>query len=240
MGSGNAEGLVALYQDEYLLAVDKPAGIIVHGDGTGGRTLTDRARDMLLEQGLDRAACDLQAINRLDRETTGIVLFSLNKETQPAFDALISAHETSKRYLAITSGIPAWESMLIDSPIARDRHDSRRMRIDPAGKTAQTRATVLQTRTRTSFAPDLALLDIELLSGRKHQIRVHLSSQGLPILGDTLYGRPVRAGSAGKPYTLMLHAYRMEFCHPVTGERINIKAPAPARFTKLFRTVELG
>ncbi len=239
MSSENAESLVALYQDDYLLAVDKPAGIIVHSDGTGVRTLTGEVHATLLERGFARAACDLQAINRLDRETTGIVLFSLNKETQPAFDALISAHGTSKRYLAIACGIPTWETTLIDKPIARDRHDSRRMRTDPAGKPAQTRVSVLQTRTRTSTAPDLALLDVELLSGRKHQIRVHLSSRGLPILGDTLYGRPVRTGSGGKPYPLMLHAYRMEFCHPVTGEHVVIQTPAPTRFTRLFRKIEL-
>lgn len=229
-----------LYQDDYILAVDKPAGVIVHGDGTDAATLTDLVRTTLLETGDTRASRDLQALNRLDRDTTGIVLFSINKETQAVFDALVSAHETSKRYLAIVCGIPAWKSKLIASPIARDRHDSRRMRTDRMGKEAQTRVTVLETRGRTSTAPDLALLDVELLSGRKHQIRVHLSSLGLPLLGDALYGRPVRAGTTGKPYPLMLHATRMEFQHPVTGQSIAIQDPVPTRFNKLFPNAKLG
>ncbi len=238
MSTTNASSIAVLYQDEYLLAVDKPAGTIVHADGTGTHTLSDSVRSMLIEHDETQAAHELQAVNRLDRETTGIVLFSLSKESQPVFDALVSAHDTQKRYLAICCGIPTWKTTLIDTPIARDRHDGRRMRTGPSGKPAQTSVTVLQTRKRTSTAPDLALLDIQLLSGRKHQIRVHLSSQGLPLLGDILYGRPVRAGASGKPYPLMLHAFRMEFEHPVTGEHVLIQTPIPARFKKLFPGIE--
>lgn len=240
MSATNQHAAPVLYQDDYILAVDKPAGMIVHSDGTGAATLTDLVRATLLGTGNMQAAHDLQAVNRLDRDTTGIVLFSINKETQAAFDVLVSAHETSKQYLAVVCGIPAWKSKLIDSPIARDRHDSRRMRTDRTGKVAQTHVTVLETRHRTSTAPDLALLDVELLSGRKHQIRVHLSSLGLPLLGDALYGRPVRAGASGKPYPLMLHATRMEFQHPATGQNITIQAPVPTRFRKLFPNVNLG
>ncbi len=224
-----------LYHDAWLLAVDKPAGIIVHSDGTNATTLTDRVHQELLAQGIEHNICELQAINRLDRDTTGIVLFSLNKETQPAFDALVSAHETHKNYLAIACGIPSWKTKLINAPLARDRHDARRMRIDQSGKPAQTRVTVLATRPRTSTAPDLSLLSIELLSGRKHQIRVHLASLGFPLLGDTLYGRPVRAGLNGRPYPLMLHAQRMELVHPITHETVVIETPVPKRFGKLFK-----
>ena len=129
MGSIDNAHIAILYRDEYLLAVDKPAGIIVHSDGCNTKTLTDQVRSFLLHETAQNAAHDLQALNRLDRDTTGIVLFSLNKETQPAFDALIAAHDTSKRYLAICCGIPAWKSKLIDAPLGRDRHDARCMRI---------------------------------------------------------------------------------------------------------------
>lgn len=224
-----------LYQDAWLLAVDKPAGVIVHSDGTSAITLTDLVHQELLAQEIENDASELQAINRLDRNTTGIVLFSLNKQTQPAFDALISAHETHKNYLAIACGIPSWKTKLIDAPLARDRHDARRMRIDQSGKPAQTRVTVIDSRARTSTAPDLSLLSVDLLSGRKHQIRVHLASLGFPLLGDSLYGRPVRAGLNGKPYPLMLHAQRMEFVHPITQETVSIEAPVPKRFSKLFK-----
>ena len=107
------------------------------------------------------------------------------------------------------------------------------MRISKTGKPAQTRVTVLAARKRNSTAPDLSLLDIELLTGRKHQIRVHLASLGLPLLGDELYGRPVCRGG-NKRYDLMLHAYRMTLTHPVTHERITIEAPTPRRMGALF------
>ena len=97
MGSLDNAHIAILYRDEYLLAVDKPAGIIVHSDGCDTKTLTDQVRSFLLHEAAQNAAHDLQALNRLDRDTTGIVLFSLNKETQPAFDALIAAHDPSKR-----------------------------------------------------------------------------------------------------------------------------------------------
>lgn len=225
--------IAILYQDEYLLAVDKPAGIIVHSDGCSTKTLTDQVRSFLLHEAAQNTAHDLQALNRLDRDTTGIVLFSVNKDTQPAFDALIAAHDTTKRYLAICCGIPAWKSKLIDAPLGRDRHDARRMRISKGGKPAQTRVSVIATRARNSHAPDLSLLNVELLTGRKHQIRVHLASLGFPLLGDELYGRPVQR-SGNKRYPLMLHACSMSLTHPVTHECLAIQAPIPRRFHALF------
>lgn len=233
MGSIDNAHITILYRDKYILAVDKPAGIIVHSDGCDTKTLTDQVRSFLVHEAAQNAAHDLQALNRLDRDTTGIVLFSLNKEMQPAFDALIAAHDTSKRYLAICCGIPAWKSKLIDAPLGRDRHDARCMRISKGGKPAQTRVSVIATRARNSQAPELSLLNVELLTGRKHQIRVHLASSGFPLLGDELYGRPVRRASS-KRYPLMLHACSMSLTHPVTHERLTIQAPIPRRFHALF------
>ncbi|MEE0663863.1 MAG: RluA family pseudouridine synthase [Collinsella bouchesdurhonensis] len=233
MGSIDNAHITILYQDEYFLAVDKPAGIIVHSDGCNTKTLTDQVRSFLVHDAAQNAAHDLQALNRLDRDTTGIVLFSLNKETQPAFDALIAAHDTSKHYLAICCGIPAWKSELIDAPLGRDRHDARCMRISMGGTPAQTRVSVIATRARNSHVPELSLLNVELLTGRKHQIRVHLASLGFPLLGDELYGRPVRR-TGNKRYPLMLHACTMSLTHPVTHERLTIQAPIPRRFHALF------
>lgn len=225
--------IAILYRDEYILAVDKPAGIIVHSDGCDTKTLTDQVHSFLVHEAAQDAAHDLQALNRLDRDTTGIVLFSLNKEMQPAFDALIAAHDTSKHYLAICCGIPAWKSELIDAPLGRDRHDARCMRISKGGKPAQTRVSVIATRARNSHVPELSLLNVELLTGRKHQIRVHLASLGFPLLGDELYGRPVRR-TGNKRYPLMLHACTMSLTHPVTHERLTIQVPIPRRFHALF------
>ena len=116
--------LEILYQDEYLLAVNKPAGIIVHADGTHEPSLTDvvceklRALEGLREVDLSQ----VQALNRLDKETTGIVLFSLKKETQPQFDQLIASKELSKEYLAAVKGAFEPNKLLIDKAIGKDRH----------------------------------------------------------------------------------------------------------------------
>lgn len=209
-----------LFRDPWLLAVDKPAGIIVHADGTGSTTLTDIVRSQLKAEGGEdaaQAAAELQPLQRLDRDTTGIVLFSLRKETQPAFDRLIAERGITKRYLALARGIISEDERLIDAPIGRDRHDSRRMRVSRTGKAARTRIHVL---TRGNGR---TLLLIDLLTGRKHQIRVHLAHIGHPLVGDSLYGQPARSG-------LMLHAYELAFEHPITGETVRITTPWPKRF----------
>ena len=221
----DASTLRILYEDEWILAVDKPAGIIVHGDGTGTATLTDLLRDPIG----DRPQLDqLQPLQRLDRETTGIVLFSKRKETQAAFDTLIANRRIAKRYLAIVRGRFPQTPQTFRDPIGRDRHDSRRMRVSRTGKTALTCAHLLAFSPADVAGPARSLLDVELLTGRKHQIRVHLSHAGFPILGDSLYGKPHASGG------LMLHAFEERFEHPVTGTSIVIRAPYPTRFKPLF------
>lgn len=214
-----------LYASDTLIAVDKPAGIIVHGDGTGRATLTDRVRDLLISQHGAHAADGLQALQRLDRDTTGIVLFSLAKETQAAYDRMVAEHALRKRYLAVVEGSLGDAPFIIDLPIGRDRHDSRRMRVSPTGKPARTRVSPLETARVSGRA--LTLAGIEIETGRKHQIRVHLSHAGHPIAGDSLYGRGSRSG-------LMLHARELEFTDPVSGREVRILSPVPARFRRVF------
>lgn len=217
MTSGAAGSLVVA-RDAYFLAVDKPAGLLVHSDGTGAETLTDRVVTYLRSCGSDAVP---QVVQRLDKPTTGLVLFSLDKATQPAFDALVAGHEIHKRYLAVVRGAWPAKPQVIDAPIGRDRHDSHRMRVSKTGKPAQTRVELLERKDGYS------LLLVELLTGRKHQIRVHLASRGFPIVGDDLYGG--RANKEG----LMLHAWQEEFDHPVTGEHIKLVTAWPERFSSL-------
>lgn len=218
-----------LFVNDTLVAVDKPAGIIVHGDGTGALTLTDMLREAILAGKVGR--CDetdpneLQALQRLDRDTTGIVLFSRRKSTQPLYDRLIAEHGFEKRYLAVARGRARWTERTIDAPIGRDRHDARRMRVSRTGKPARTSIRVLDTR--HVDGEWLTLLDVSLETGRKHQIRVHLAHEGLPLFGDALYGKP-------DPRGLMLHAHELAFTDPVTGKPLRIVSPAPDRMCKLF------
>ncbi len=212
--------LRVLYRSDTLIAVDKPQGIIVHGDGTGAPTLTDAVHKLLLAEGTDAAqsaARDLQCLQRLDRDTSGIVLFSLSKKTQGTYDRLIAEHAVEKHYRALVVGRYPRAAQTYTWPIGRDRHDARKMRVSRTGKSATTHARLLEQHAST------ALLDVRIETGRKHQIRVHLSHAGHPIVGDELYGRP-------HPKGLMLHAAKLSFRDPVTGESVDICSPLPRRF----------
>ena len=204
-----------IYEDEVLLAWDKPAGIIVHGDGTGARTLTDVVAAHLSAAG--RADALPQAVQRLDRETTGLVLFSLDRATQPALDAQVAGHAMEKTYLAVVAGRVPWAQKTVRQPIGRDRHDARRMRVcrPDQGKPAETRFR------RVAEKDGRTLLAVTLVTGRRHQIRVHLASLGHPIVGDALYGGA--RSSAG----LLLHAWREELDHPVSSERLSLETAWP-------------
>lgn len=229
-----------IYQDSYILAVNKPAGIIIHSDGTfraskrvgmcAAETLTDHVRVYLENNGCMQQAQDAQALHRLDKDTTGIVLFSLDKETQPLFDELIRSRNVHKTYLAVVKGEFPEGEQDITLPIGKDRHDARRMRVSKTGKPALTHVRRLEVQRRGQSTQSLMLA--ELGTGRKHQIRVHFSALGFPIVGDGLYGRTSSTRTAAfTQVPLMLHAYELSFMHPVTGESLVLKTGWPPRFT---------
>ena len=229
-----------IYQDSYILAVNKPAGIIIHSDGTShageragmraAETLTDRVRVYLESNGCMQQAQDVQALHRLDKDTTGIVLFSLDKETQPLFDELIRSRNVHKTYFAVVKGEFPEGEQDITLPIGRDRHDARQMRVSKTGKAALTHVCRLEVQRRGQSTQSLMLA--ELGTGRKHQIRVHFSALGFPIVGDGLYGRTSSTRTAAfTQVPLMLHAYELSFMHPVTGESLVLKTGWPPRFT---------
>ena len=229
-----------IYQDSYILAVNKPAGIIIHSDGTSrageragmraAETLTDRVRVYLESNGCMQQAQDVQALHRLDKNTTGIVLFSLDKETQPLFDELIRSRNVHKTYFAVVKGEFPEGEQDITLPIGRDRHDARRMRVSKTGKAALTHVRRLEVQHRGQSTRSLMLA--KLGTGRKHQIRVHFSALGFPIVGDDLYGRTSSTRTAAfTQVPLMLHAYELSFMHPVTGESLVLKTGWPSRFT---------
>lgn len=211
------DGVRIIYEDEALLACDKPAGMLVHGDGSGARTLTDAVAEHLAAGG--RPEARPQAVQRLDMGTTGLVLFSLDRATQAELDRQVAGHDMRKTYLAVVRGAFPGGERLIDRPIGRDRHDARRMRAcrPGQGKPAETRVR------RVASAGGRSLLRVELLTGRRHQIRVHLASMGFPIVGDELYG------GARSAEGLLLHAWREEVVHPVTGRRLRLETAWPER-----------
>lgn len=222
-GPSSSAPVSVLYQDAFLLAADKPAGLLVHSDGTASQTLTAQVQGLLARQG---SAAVPQALHRLDVDTSGIVLFSLAEEIQPAFDALIAGDGLTKRYYAVIEGTlsrsqSSW--FTIDAPIARDRHDARRMRVGRTGKPSVTHVRTVAVKGGRS------LLEVELETGRRHQIRVHLAHLGHPLVGDTLYGG-VRDANG-----LHLNAHEVRLTHPVTGEPLAITAPLP-KYLSAFAT----
>lgn len=209
--------LAVIYEDEVLLACDKPAGVIVHADGTGAPTLTDAVAAHLSATG--RAGVRPQAVQRLDRETTGLVLFSLDRATQPALDAQVGGHAMGKTYLAVVRGRFPGGERVIAAPIGRDRHDSHRMRACRPGQGKPARTLVRP----VAEEGGRTLLLVQLVTGRRHQIRVHLASLGHPIFGDALYGGP------RCPAGLLLHAWREELDHPVGGGCLRLETSWPTR-----------
>lgn len=226
VASGSARPAHLIWCDRFLACVEKPQGLLVHGDGTGAETLSDRVRPALGERALALgwpAVPHAQALQRLDVDTSGIVLFSLTEEFQPVLDAAVATGGVRKHYLAIAEGTVRPDTLVIDAPIARDRHASGRMRVGRTGKPARTRVHVLARGKGTS------LLAIALDTGRRHQIRVHLAHIAHPLLGDGLYGRGVGP--------LMLHACQECLTHPVTGEPLMFETDWPARFTRHYSHV---
>lgn len=217
--------LPILHEDEHVLVVDKPAGLLTvpSGPGRGDEdTALARVRDYVAH--LRPRVPFAERVHRIDRDTTGTLVFALSREARAGLIQIFRAHRIERRYLAIVAGEPGADRGVVDAPI-RDAWVSGRRAVahDPEpGKPARTRWRV---RERLAGA---ALLEVDLATGRQHQIRVHLSHVGLPVLGDRVYGAPGRDG----PRRPMLHAWRLAFAHPVTGGRVAVESPLPADFAR--------
>jgi 23S rRNA pseudouridine1911/1915/1917 synthase len=208
--------LVILYEDAWVMAIDKPPGMVVHPTY---RQLTGTVLNGILWRVRDRTGVQPGIVTRLDRETSGIVLVALTPDVHAALQR--SARSVRKEYLAVVRGIPRPAQGHVRHPLARDPSDRRRMTVAALGATSTTRYEVLSTWD-TPDGPE-SCVRCELLTGRTHQIRVHLSASGWPIVGDRTYGHadPRIARQA-------LHAWRLAFPHPKTGQVIDVHAPPPA------------
>lgn len=229
--------LQVLWSDDDLAVVDKPPGLLSHrGEGAEEVSLGDLARsafgDLPSLQGADRPGI----VHRLDRDTSGVMVLGLTRESLEGLMRQFRERKVQKRYRALVLGEPRFDSDWIEEPVGRSKRHPDRMNITPldeGGKEARTFYTVLE---RFGTAASLAC---EPKTGRTHQIRVHLSSIGLPVLGDRVYrtkgGRPVQLG-AGAPVAKrqMLHAERLQFTHPRSGEGMSFEAPLPADFEEVL------
>jgi 23S rRNA pseudouridine1911/1915/1917 synthase len=221
-----------LYEDERLLIADKPAGLLTVPSSPDARdedTAVARVREYVTHLRPHRPYVGL--VHRIDRDTSGALVFALDAETREALIALISAHRIERRYLALVHGEPREDDGRIDAPI-HDEYEGGRRRVATRGEPSRPAVTHWRVRERLGRA---ALLELRLETGRQHQIRIHLAHVGHPILGDRTYG-PDRAPSLGaRAPRQMLHAERLGFEHPWTGAAVAAESPVPVDFAVLLR-----
>jgi 23S rRNA pseudouridine1911/1915/1917 synthase len=216
--------LCVLYEDEHLLAIDKPPGLVVHPApgarrGTLVNALVHRMGALAGVGDPDRPGI----VHRLDRDTSGVLLVARTAAVLEALAQQFRARSIEKRYVAIVRGTLRPSSGTIDRPIGRHPHERKRMSVrSRRGRSAVTRWTVLER------LPGATLVQLRPETGRTHQLRVHLAALGHPIVGDRVYGarRPSRAGEPTCARQA-LHAAEIAFMHPATGERMVVRAPLP-------------
>jgi 23S rRNA pseudouridine1911/1915/1917 synthase len=228
--------LSILFEDDWLLAVDKPPGMVAHptkshADGT-------LVNALLFHLGKKEGGVGL--VNRLDMNTSGVLLVAKVPEVHARLARILRTREAEKEYLAVVYGPVPFSKGRIDRRILHDPREPRRRTSRNEGQ----EATTLWERVGERGDGDggIALLRCRLLTGRTHQIRVHLQSEGMPIVGDPLYGEPRWKGlrdpalaAACRDFPRQaLHAHRLRFPHPVTGERVEVVAPVPADLAGLL------
>lgn len=242
--------LAILYEDEQLIAIDKPAGMVVHpspghGSGTLVNALLHHARDLTGIGGERRPGI----VHRLDRDTSGVLLVAKTDLAHASLSRQMKGRTMSKEYLALVAGVPRVRKGDVSLVIGRDPDDRKKMKafrrdaeIPGRGREART----LYEIEREWPGLGLTLLRCRLVTGRTHQIRVHLAASALPVVGDPVYGRAryekVRDPALKKILAEFprqaLHAERVGFRHPATNEAMEIRAPLPEDFSALLSAIE--
>jgi len=204
-----------VFEDDDVLVVDKPGGVVVHpGSAIGQGTLVQALEGRVAGgEDLERPG----VVHRLDKDTSGLLVFTCNQLAWESLSAQIKAREVEREYVALVKGRPGAKAGTIDAPLGRDRRRRTRMSSD----TDNPRDAVTHFAIEESF-DDATLLKVTLETGRTHQIRAHLLAIGHPVLGDPEYGTPHRTLQRQ-----FLHARRLAFAHPTGGERVEIRSELP-------------
>jgi 23S rRNA pseudouridine1911/1915/1917 synthase len=205
------------WEDEHLLVVEKPAGVVVHPSaGHGGGTVVHGLLAHAIAGGAEPERPGI--VHRLDRDTSGLLVVARSDETHRRLQSAIRRRTVTREYLALVRGRPRSRRGRIEAPIGRDRHDATRISLD----TSAPREAVTEFEVE-ELLREHALLRIRLGTGRMHQVRVHLAAIELPVSGDPVYGA---AGDLGLERQF-LHAARLAFAHPFSGEPIEVESPLP-------------
>jgi 23S rRNA pseudouridine1911/1915/1917 synthase len=217
--------LTVVYDDAELVVIDKPAGMVVHpavGHGTG--TLVQALLGMGGTWSTIGGAARPGIVHRLDKGTSGLILAARSDPAHRALAAQLADRTLARTYLAIVRGSLAVRDQVVEGAIGRHPRDRLRMAVVEGGRPARTRVRAVDRRGGHT------LVQCDLETGRTHQIRVHLAALGHPVVGDATYGRR----RPGEPERPMLHAHRLRFRHPRTGEEMTFEAPPPADFSAFW------
>ena len=224
-----------VFEDEFLVVVDKASGMVTHpGNGTGEDTLVHALLHHCGEQISSVGAPDRPGIvHRLDKETSGLIIVAKTDKAHHRLAAAFSERETYKRYTALVMGLPKWTSGSLREPIGRHPIHRTRMAVQANGRDAHTDWSI-----EASFSKRTAQISCVIHTGRTHQIRVHMSHLGCPLLGDSTYGfKAVRLPQIEIP-RVMLHSTELSLAHPETGEQMRFRAELPSDFLKTIRSLE--
>ena len=219
--------LDVLFEDKHMLAVNKPAGMVVHpGAATGDETLVHAllahcAGSLSGVGGVERPGI----VHRLDKDTTGVIVVAKTDAAHRALADHFATRALKKEYLALVSGVPGWLSGVIDTAISRHPVHRHRMTIGEGGRPART-----DWKREEAFGDIASLMRCRIHTGRTHQIRVHLKFLGHIILGDSTYGWKPDPRFAVQPARVMLHAENLVLNHPISGKVLDLHAPLPEDF----------
>ena len=229
-----------LYEDDDIIVINKPRGVVMY-PSVGNKTGT-LVQNILAHTHLSALGGDVRpgVVHRLDKDTSGAMVFAKSDAAFRGLVKIFSAHDLTRKYIAFVWGVPNWDGADITGNIARSSRNRQKMTmVKTGGKPAHTIVNVADAWTRAG----VSMFRCTLMTGRTHQIRVHLSAHGFPVLCDPIYGRgTARLGSVKNPELLdfikthdgqMLHAEILDFTHPVSGEKMHFRAPMPSDMLEL-------
>jgi len=222
-----------IYEDDDIIIINKPKGMVVHPangnyEGTLVNAVMAKCKDSLSGIGGEIRP---GIVHRLDKDTSGAIIVAKNDKAHVILSEQIKRHEVKKTYIALVRGIIKEDEATINMPIARSTKDRKKMAVDSKGKNAITHFKVIKRIEKSKLKNKYTLLKINIETGRTHQIRVHLSHIGFPIVGDEVYSNGKNEfGIHGQ----CLHAWMLDFKHPITGKQMHIEAKLPQYFEELI------